>query len=621
MFLVTLAALTTMLPGQTGDKKQARPEFMHVEEIRTGMKGHGLTIFKENKIERFDVEIIGVLPNYFAGMDLILARLSSPYLKDIGVVAGMSGSPVFIDDRMIGAVAYGWGFSKEPIAGITPIKNMLEVLEQTTDKPHPEESGEAGDFLSQWNAMREQGGYVPLKPAETITIGRDRLPGLPGLPEDGLTLEPLSTPLVISGCHPSVFNKLERHFQGTGFMPVLGGGGNLLNPGLKDDPIENGSGLSIPLMSGSMDFSAIGTVTYRKGERLVAFGHPFWQMGNVDAPMASAHIFTVVPSFYRPFKIGASVREVGSIRQDRLSAVGGHFGTQAPTFDLQVVVHKTHEGDKKETTGRTFDYRIWENAMIGPMLADIALSESIINSDKFMGNSAARIRYGITLADGSKIEKEDFMATDSILAFRITMPLYYDLYLLMNNPFQKTDVNSVDIRVDLYDKFQAVAMETAVLNKDVYRPGETVEARVYFMPYRKERFSRTFSIKLPEDLRDGIYTLGILNGEQRTQIEFRRSPGMGKVFSYEALLKFVRIAYPGNRLYLLLTQPEAGIRINENEMPALPMSVMAPTHSSTPQTFAAPVSMNFLKEESLETEYEIMGSQYLQVRVDRRGRR
>ena len=598
-----------------------RSEFMFVDEIKAGMTGYGLTVFEGSQVEKFGVEILGVMPNSFSGMDMILAKLDSPYLKDIGVVAGMSGSPVFLNDKMIGAVAYGWGFMKTPYCGITPIENMLEIYELTDDKPHPPIAAPTEDFLQQWESGEMASFKLPQKPP-SITIKREDLKKInfdnKKIPES-LTLEPLSTPLVISGCHPAVKKRIEHYLSDTPFTPVFGGGGfsgNIINPQLEERPIQNGSPLAVPMVTGDMEFSAIGTVTYRKGNKLVGFGHPFYQMGNVNMPMASAHIFTIVPSIMRPFKLGASVREIGSLRQDRRPAIGGYFGMDAPKFDVSMKVR-----NKSSDTEKEYNFSIWEDRMLAPMFTDIVLSETIIDQFKLVGVGAADIKYKITLDDGTILEKQNFYSTDMVLAFQASLPVFLDVNALLNNSFKQVDIKDIEFEVEIIDQYKAIGIEAVQLDKEVYKPGDTVKISVYFLPFRNDRFNRVFEMKLPEDLRNGTYNLGILNGDFRTRLLFQRSPGFGRLYSFEGLIENLEINYPLNKLYLALSEAEAGLRLYESELPGLPQSILSTAKDASVPAFTMPINLKILKEKVIDTDFEIIGSHSVTLKIDQMGRR
>ena len=615
-FLLIAAILTTTAIAQSPPENR-KSEFMFVDEIKAGMTGYGISAFKDNQLERFDVEILGVMKGAFAGMDMILARLSSPYMEDSGVIAGMSGSPVYINDRMIGAVAYGWAFAQEPVAGITPIENMLEVYDRTDDKKHPPDHAPTGDFLDQWKSAKPE---IPR--SEPVTVKSSSIQGLNNTnseyPET-ISFEPLGTPLIISGAHPAVMKRARHYFKDSSLMPVMGGGGHVINPDLKHKPIENGSAVAIPMMSGSMEMSALGTVTYRKGNKMIAYGHPFFNEGNINAPFASAHVYTIMPSYMRSFKLGASVREVGAIRQDRRSAIGGYFGMEPPVFDMKVSL--SFREYKREPENKEFQYRIWEHDLYSPMLADMALAQSIVDNDKLSGNSAAKVNYRIRLENGEVIEKENFFSSQAILAFSVSMPLYFDIYRLLTNPFRETGVENISCEVEIINQYKAVGIEAVDLDKDIYKPGETVKVNIHFVPYREPRFTRNLRIQLPQDIRNGVYTLNILDGPGRQSFEYSRSPGRSNIRSYETLLENIKMNFPSNRLYGLLVEADSGLRVGDEDMPGLPPSVLQVTKESSVSAFTAPINMNVILEETLDTNFEIRGSHSLKIKVDNRGRR
>jgi hypothetical protein len=415
--LLLLGTLCLRLPGHAGMAQELEFPVMGVDEIRPGMKGYGKTVFKNNQIERFDVEIIGVLRNVFPKGDIILARLSGGPLRDMGVIAGMSGSPIYIDDRLIGAVAYGWSFSKEPITGITPIKEMLQVYDLTSSEPlHADEVSPGTQ--AQATGSGERSALAPFRiQVSPEQLGQLDAP-LSSEPIASLTLEPLSTPLFVTSRHPSVLRELKQLFAPYNLTPILSGSASGSASIHDDIPVEPGAALGVQLVAGDLDISAIGTVTYKKGNKLVAFGHPMFLSGNVDIPMASAYIYSILPSYYFPFKFGEVVRQVGSVRQDRWTAIGGILGHEAPMVPVSV---KVHLPDQKQS--KVFSYRVWEDRSFGPRLTVISLYESLLSTDKFQGDSAATINYTISLDDGRSITKSDFVSSDMGVPFSAAIPL------------------------------------------------------------------------------------------------------------------------------------------------------------------------------------------------------
>ena len=282
---------------------------MPVQEIRRGMKGYGLSVFQGTKIERFSVKIIGVLRKTGSGSDLILARLKGGPLARTGVIAGMSGSPVYIKGKLIGAVAYAWGFSKETIAGITPISEMLQTFRYKKKKHHP--------------------GFRILGSGKTMLHNRS-------VASANASFRRVATPLVISGIQPGVFDLVSGEMKKLGFLPVLGGSAGGKMDTATANKLLPGSAVGVQLVGGDMNMTGIGTVTYNGPEGILAFGHPMMRRGFCSFPMTSAYIHTVMPSLNVSFKMGSPIRTVGTIHQDRSPAIAGTMGLKPDTIPVKL---------------------------------------------------------------------------------------------------------------------------------------------------------------------------------------------------------------------------------------------------------------------------------------------
>ncbi|MFN3467658.1 MAG: SpoIVB peptidase S55 domain-containing protein, partial [Candidatus Brocadiales bacterium] len=333
--------------GLTGNSPAA-DVFLNVDELRPGMKGYGKTVFFGDRILVFDVEILGVLKNWETKNDMILVKLSGGPLEKTGVISGMSGSPVYVEDKVIGAVSYGWGFAKEAIAGVTPIKEMLKVLE-AGEAGARRELGAAPDKdapLGTWESPLEPQEIHQGQMKETLasTLGGPQ-------PKADVTLKmvPIKTPLVVSGFDQRVLKEMSEGLEKYGLFPVQGGGGSA--PGGADTAMglplaeggqalnQDGSGqvletgkmvpgaaIATILAIGDINASAVGTLTYRSGDNFLAFGHPFIQAGKTDIPMAGAHVHAVIPIQSTSLKLASPTRILGKIFQDSKSALAGTLG-------------------------------------------------------------------------------------------------------------------------------------------------------------------------------------------------------------------------------------------------------------------------------------------------------
>src|SRR5262245_32694231 len=297
-------------------------EILPSDKVVAGMKGYGLTDFGGGRgVQRFDVEIIGTLKRFAPGQDMILARVAGAGLDHSGIIAGMSGSPIYIDGKLIGALAYGWPFSKDPICGITPIQSMLDIRKAPPGPPVPI-AGSAVSTATLLAAFRDReftpGLEALLKPFAPVAAG---------------AMSPLPLPVSFSG-GPRGSALLGRLAETAGWMAVPSGGTAV--PETAAPSLQPGSAISTVLMSGDMDVAASGTVTWVEGSSVLAFGHPFLSMGPVDMPMAEARVLTVLPSVYRSFKFAATGGVLGSISQDRSSGILGSFDARAPMVPVRV---------------------------------------------------------------------------------------------------------------------------------------------------------------------------------------------------------------------------------------------------------------------------------------------
>ncbi|MBX7245650.1 MAG: hypothetical protein K1X53_09120 [Candidatus Sumerlaeaceae bacterium] len=614
-------------------------KMMRVADLRPGMKGYGLTVFNGIKPEKFEAEVIGVRHRTWPKDDMILCLLKHPMLDGIGVVAGMSGSPVYMDGKVIGAVAYGWSTSKEALAGVTPIESMMGVF-NATPRGEVDLGDGAGSSKNAYNAFMEmrrtlafKSPFEPSKAApeqfradEFPESDRTRL----GLPEQ-FTMQPLSAPLYVTASSPAAVRILRETFAPLGVEVVPGGmaasggapkfnaqnaenapGGPVTDLKALADEVSGGYGLAIPFVEGDMGAAGVGTVTYRSGDRLVAFGHPMFGMGLVKYPMAPARVNTIVKSIVRPFKLGESVGQVGMVKQDRLPAIGGVFGEQAKMFDVRTTVD-----DQNYTGKHDYSFRVWNDKMIGPSFVMTTIEESIGAASRYGGDSAALFRYSLAFDDGTSFTKEDYSA-DYGAGMMGALMAGSDVGVLMNNPYKKVSPSSVEFALRVTDRLPQVEIVRAELDKASYKPGETVTVKWELQPYRKPRTSMKYSFQLPGDLPDGDFTLMVGDAYRRESLDMMRNPGGARIWDYASLVDYLKRNYPRNKIYITLEDRDSGVAVRGKELPKLPGSVIDTINATADRTEVAPLSGNVLVDADIVTESEISGSQSLTVKVARR---
>jgi len=618
---LTVAATFSAAPGEK------RSWIMPTSQIRPGMTGYGLTVFCGETPERFQVEILGVLQNGVgAGVDMILARLEHERLRDIGVIAGMSGSPVFLEDRLIGAVAYGYQFSKVAIAGITPIEKMIDVYDRTALEPPPRdialgpvETVRFGEPVSFEPKARRFG-------PEPVRVRPDDLPPLArtlfGAGQDDrapneIRLEPLSLPVMVSACSPQTATLVERFFKPLGMEPVFMplGSSSRAAETVSTAPIVNGAAMGIPLLMGDMSVGTIGTVSYTDGKKLIAFGHPMSARGPVEFPMGPARVITTLPSLMRPFKMAEIAGLSGSIYQDRLTAVGGVIG-KIP-YLVPMTVKVIHEGNK---TNRTYQFRMADHRLFTPRMATMALVEACTSGERSEGDLTATVHYRVETDDGRVIEKDN-MAAGGMAPMALSLGLLTDMVPIYSNEFQVRSVRKVTAEVRLRDGIQSADLRSAFVDRSVVKPGEAVSISAYIKPWRQEQQRIATTLVVPADLPNGRYNVAVCDARQRELAEVVRAPGLYRPRDFTDMVRILDIHFPPNRLYVMLTSPEGGLTIDGREFEALPPSFQLALGQLRDRERVVPTIGQILAETTVNVPFVISGSQITQIEVDRRGGR
>ncbi|HMJ26617.1 MAG TPA: SpoIVB peptidase S55 domain-containing protein, partial [Pyrinomonadaceae bacterium] len=344
-----------------------------LEDLRPGMKGIARSVFAGSEAQEFGVEILGLLPGFTGPrQSTIIAKLNGANVDKTGVFAGMSGSPVFIDGRLVGAIAYSFPFSKEPICGITPIQQMIEIFEQGTDKPKRNAEARATSFTelasAEWKPRLPKPSFTSTSLIAPVTAGS------PLAPLMGQQIQQIATPVVFSGISQESLSLFSAELIRSGLLPVSGVGGSAAITPLEPfdaTTLLPGTSVSVQLVRGDYSIAASGTVTYRDGERIYAFGHPFLGLGGSDMPMTESSVVTVIANSYNSFKLAVPGRMVGSISQDRATGVFGELGHAPRMIPVKVNLHTSR--DRVEQ----FSYEVVSDEFLTPLLVNITVFNTI----------------------------------------------------------------------------------------------------------------------------------------------------------------------------------------------------------------------------------------------------
>lgn len=560
---------------------------MRVSEVRPGMTGYGLSVFQGTKIEKFDVEVVSVLKNFNPKSDVVLIKCEGDYLKHTGSIAGMSGSPIYLKDeqgryRMIGAFAYGWPMTKDPVAGVQPIEYMLNLPAgrtrsmaeaQAATRPARGSAGakaESHQGLMSWSLS--DAGLVPFfKPlaqrAGAQPSGLGAGPRL-GTSSEPPQLQPLTTPLMTSGMSSSLLKQIAPMFSAFGMTALQAGdGGGSASP--EDGParLEPGSVLAVPLLTGDMDMTAIGTVTEVIGNRVFGFGHPFNNEGFISLPMGAGKINGVIPNLQTSFKLGAITRQLGRLTTDESVGVAGRTGETAPTVPVEFHVSYADGGPP-----RTYKFRAALHPKFTPMLAGMALASAVTGPSELPQYNTVSYDLNLDFANGQtvKIANTAVNANMQELFGEVGLPLM----AASENPFERVPVSRITGDI----KISATARQAQILEVNVprsrYRPGETVQAFVTYKPFREAEGILPVSLDLPRDLPQGVYQLIISDAQRYFQDEQQTEPfrftadNLKEVFG---VLKDVA-AIRQNAVYLRLLRQPDGVAVGRVALPQLPSS-------------------------------------------------
>src|SRR3954468_9892973 len=388
------AQISTTPAASTGNSNTSR--FLSISEVKAGMKGTARTVFHGNTPEEFGVEILGVLPAAIGPQqDLIIGRLlSGGPAERTAVFAGMSGSPVYIDGRLVGAISYSFPFSKEAICGITPIEQMISIFEKNQPPraiaTEPRSLSFAELASAVWSPEK-------LTPASTLSSIRDsKLASM-----TGGSLQPIATPLAFSGISQNVLDQFAPELMSAGLLPVASAGGAAkISPMKKVEPdtLMGGASVSMELARGDYSIAAAGTVTYRDGNKIYAFGHPFLSLGTSDLPMSESHVVTVVPNLNNSFKLAVADALVGSMTQNRSTGVFGEL-SRAPKMIPVKLNLETSRGQRK-----TLSFEIVQDDFLTPLLLNISIYNSLLANERGLGDSTIEVSGQINVIGNDPVK-------------------------------------------------------------------------------------------------------------------------------------------------------------------------------------------------------------------------
>jgi hypothetical protein len=547
---VCLAVSCSILKAQTAAIPSSKPtETIAVSQIHAGMRGVAYTVFQGTKPEPMDVEVLGVMKNANGPKgDLILVRLGGQKAEYTGVVAGMSGSPVYFDGKLAGALSFRIGeFSKEPIAGVTPIAEMLEI--NALDRSAAPASVEAKT--------------VAAAPSKTSSAGVSPLP----LNNYASYLKPIEAPLVFSGFSQDAVERFAPQFAAEGIVPVMGAGS--ASDAKQPEPLEPGSAVSAILVRGDMDIAATCTVTYMDAHHLLACGHPLLQFGMVDLPMTKAEVLATLPSPLNAFKIINTTEAVGSFVQDRHTGIMGEFGKKPDMIPVTLTIHGG-------TANKQFHYEVLNNARLSPVAMMATVFNALHDVNEYGEDVTYRMNGSISVEGFPDVSLQNmFSAVDGgqPAAALAALSIGDRFGRIYDNPYNVPAVHGVQLDFEISTDRRWARLEAARTDVTEARPGDDITIEAVLRPYRGERMIQQIPIHIPASASSGSLHILVSDGETLDRIR-RGPPLLSSRLDLASTIASLNKLHVSNRVYVSLLEGNPGAIVADKVMPTLPLSIM-----------------------------------------------
>ncbi len=532
------------------------PEILPLSQVKPGMKGYARTIFSGNEIENVDLEVIGIMPNLLGPkQDIIMVVLRGGKAEFTGVAGGMSGSPVYLEGRLAGALSLRFGiFSKQPIAGVTPIENVFEVGK-------PEAAAPVQRTAADPASPEPASGTLPMARAYVVPADFAQHAGL----ASGAFLTPIETPLAFSGFHPAAVQQFSAEFVAQGMVATHGG---TVPPQPDDAQIVPGSMAGIVLMQGDLSLQGGCTVTAVVKNRVFVCGHPLFGHGNVALPMARGHVVTTLASAMASTKIMNAGGVIGTFTQDRLTAVMGALGPGPRLIPVQMSI--VTPGVEK-----TFKFEMIEHPKFTPLLLSIAAFNGLIANTAYSEGMTFRMTGGIEIQGHATVRLENMFApTDQLVpdGLSVAMAAQAVFARVYTNPYERVKVERVTLRIESIPERRVAVIESAWSEKSEVSPGETIKVKVLLRPYRGAPVMQEVPIAIPPQAARGSLRILVSGSETLNQQSRFFSGAQARLPGLEQLITLLNRERRNNQIYVSLLQPTPTLLLEEKELPNAPLS-------------------------------------------------
>ena len=585
-------------------------KFMPLAEIAPGMNGEGYTVFSGTTVEKFNFEVVSIEYNFYPNWDVIWVKGSGENFEKTGVAGGMSGSPMYINGRLIGAISLGYFFQREHanLMGVTPIELMIEVTQRGMQ---PNLSYRGGTrFNLGADTVLNGTGMLPLTP-DKRRIPEARLEMSP--PPDQFDKSPrLDMPVAFSGLPTGAIEYFKPFFNAYHLSPLQGVGGG--SP-VKSAPIEPGQIVGLEFVRGAFPIFGYGTMTYVEGDQLLGFGHSMFGEGNVNLPISGGYVHFILPSIQRSSKMASPTQPIGTLVQDRQAAIAGLIGSHPSYIPVNANI-QTMDGKVHSTP-----YEVIRHRDFSTLYTLIPLWYIIDGIEIYSGDHSVNVEAKIVLKDqpnltSREIVRRNVYSSSGSPGFQATRALT-PLFSLIGNQYEKIDVERIDLDVKMEDKRKTAVIEAVRIDKNRYRPGEKIEVTMRLRPYLEAPIIKTGTITIPEDAPEGLTTLLAISPNLYEGWQRARAPLNYQPTNINQLIKLLQREENNSDIILELFVPKVGMTVQGEEFPDLPVSMLSVMSTPTQSGEGGPTRGTTLHFEKVTTPYVVSGSRFLRFTVDR----
>ncbi len=555
-----------MMPPKSG-----KVAIFPLKDIKPGMQAIAWTVFQGTQPEPIPIEIIGVWKKANGPNDVILGKMGGK-AQITNVAGGMSGSPVYIDGKLVGAVALRISvFSPDSICGITPIESMLEVEDFDVSRPAP--SGGAAGGASGGSKVAELPNDL-MQRLVAAGVSESALPR--GTP----LLEPIATPMVFSGFSSASLRTFQPLLDQMGISAVQAGGGGATTLDWKpvkgwQTSLNPGDSVAGILISGDLSATGTGTVTYNDGKHVLAFGHPFMNLGPVDMPMAKSEVVMTLASAYQPNKLPNTTEVVGALHQDRFSGIMGELGAEAPMVPVHLKL-RSLDGAGKVTKEKDFHFQVFVHQKYTPTLMMMTLASTIEQINEYADEITYRMSGNVEIAGGGKLNVSTILAgSDAPAPPPLLLANWWGekFNRLFANPVSMPLLTKVDCTIDLLPARRVAAIDSAWTPSTDVEAGSEIPVKVFLQPYRGERMERSVTVKIPAGMAKGEHRILFSDADTLNRLQ-SVAAASSRYMDVPETVSLLNQERGNNRLYVSLVEGRATYFTDDKTLPSLPGSMV-----------------------------------------------